>query len=126
MEEVYNYKGRKIFSKVKIPKKEGEYIYFISFPKEKTEERKLVKIGTTNNIMRRMKEHSKNYNTDIIIEWISSAYSKWTTLRVEDKMKRFWIEKPFWQWVRNDRFLIPNSISKITITVKKDYSFEIE
>lgn len=126
METIYNWRDRKILSKVPIPKKKGDYLYFISFPDERTEEKKLVKIGTTNDIIRRMKEHQKYYNTTILIEWISPAYSKWTTLRIEDRMKKFWIEKPFWQWVRNDRFLIPNSISKITITVKKDYSFEIE
>lgn len=126
MQEIYTCKGRKIFSKVKIPKGKGDFVYFISFPKERKEGKKLVKIGTTNDILRRMKEHSKYYNTDIVIEWISPAYSKWTTLRVEDRMKKFWIEKPFWQWVRNDRFLIPDTVSKITITVRKDYSFEIE
>ena len=126
METIYNWRDRKILSKVPIPKKKGDYLYFISFPDERTEEKKLVKIGTTNDIIRRMKEHQRYYNTTILIEWISPAYSKWTTLRIEDRMKKFWIEKPFWQWVRNDRFLIPNSISKITITVKKDYSFEIE
>lgn len=126
MQEIYTCKGRKIFSKVKIPKGKGDFVYFISFPKERKKGKKLVKIGTTNDILRRMKEHSKYYNTDVVIEWISPAYSKWTTLRVEDRMKKFWIEKPFWQWVRNDRFLIPDTVSKITITVRKDYSFEIE
>lgn len=126
MDTIYNWKDRKILSKVSIPKKKGDYLYFISFPEEKKDGKKLVKIGTTNDIIRRMKEHQKDYNTTILIEWISPAYSKWTTLRVEDKMKKLWIEKQLGEWIRNDRFLIDESIKNIVITVKKDYSFEIE
>lgn len=126
METIYNWRDRKILSKVPIPKKKGDYLYFISFPDERTEEKKLVKIGTTNDIIRRMKEHQKYYNTTILIEWISPAYSKWTTLRIEDRMKKFWIEKDLGEWIRNDRFLIDKDIKNITITVRKSYTFEIE
>ena len=115
METIYNWRDRKILSKVPIPKKKGDYLYFISFPDERTEEKKLVKIGTTNDIIRRMKEHQKYYNTTI-----------WTTLRIEDKMKQFWIEKNLGEWIRNDRFLIDKEVKNITITVRKDYTFEIE
>lgn len=40
METIYNWRGRKILSKVSIPKKKGDYLYFISFPDERTEEKK--------------------------------------------------------------------------------------
>ena len=115
-----------LYTKVPIPEKDGDYIYFLSFPQEGTEEKKLVKIGTTNNIMRRMREHLNYYETDVIIEWISKPYSKWTTLQVEDKFKKIGIQLPLWEWVRNDRFLIPKIFTTITVTVRKDYVFEIE
>ena len=41
-------------------------------------------------------------------------------------MKKFWIEKDLGEWIRNDRFLIDKDIKNITITVRKDYTFEIE
>lgn len=42
METIYNWRGRKVLSKVPLPKKKGEYLYFISFPDERTETKKLV------------------------------------------------------------------------------------
>ena len=76
--------------------------------------------------MRRMREHLNYYKTDVVIEWISKPYSKWTTLQVEDKFKKIGIQLPLWEWVRNDRFLIPKIFTTITVTVRKDYVFEIE
>ena len=61
-------------------KKKVDHLYFIRVgdPSES-----LYKIGTTNNLKRRMHEHEKNYRKPVEVLWVSPAYSKWTTLRVE-------------------------------------------
>ena len=126
MKVVYqNKKGVKIYSKRKIPQK-GEYVYFLSFPKLKKDKKKIVKIGTTNDIMRRMKEHLKYYDTDIVIEWISKDYRHFTTLRVEENMKELWKQNADWEYMKNDRFIIPEDEKEIVIKVRKEYMFYIE
>lgn len=112
----------------KLPKKLGDYIYFIKLiPLPGTHRRAAHKIGTTNSPLSRMKEHLRYYKFEYNIEilWISPAYSKYTTLRIEDKMKRWWIEANQWEYIRNDRFIIPDSVKEVTITVKKDYIIRI-
>ena len=59
-----------------------DHIYFIRIG---APEDNLYKIGTTNNLRRRMREHSRNYKKPIEVLWVSPAYSKWTTLRVEER-----------------------------------------
>lgn len=100
-------------------KKKGEYIYFIRIgePQER-----LFKIGTTNNIKRRMKEHEKTYHKKITVLWISSPYSKYTTLRVEDNMINKWKEEGVFKYIRNDRFVIPPWINKVKIKVRKEWT----
>jgi hypothetical protein len=54
--EIYSHKknGLKIFSRVPIPKKSGDYVYFIKIGDDR-----LYKIGTTNRHLQRIKEHMK-------------------------------------------------------------------
>lgn len=109
-----------------IPMKEGEYLYFIRLLNRRTRE-PTYKIGTTKNILRRMKEHLREYSFeyDIQILWISPSYSKFTTLRVEHKTKEKWKHMEGWQHIREDRFKIPSFIQEIKITVRKDYIIQI-
>lgn len=99
-----------------------EYIYIIRIgePAER-----LFKIGTTNNINRRMKEHKRAYKKDIEILGVIALTSKYTTLRVESKMIEKWKTFENWVYKRNDRFIIPEDVKQITITVRKDYIFNI-
>lgn len=121
MDKIYqNKKGHKLFSAQKIPTKTGDYLYFL-----KIGENRMFKIGTSNNILRRMKEHLKYYEENIRILWISPKYSKYTTLRIEDKQKGYWREFEDWEYVNNDRFIIPEKVEEITITVRKDYKIKI-
>ena len=123
MDKIYNGRKYKIFSRVKVPKKKGDYLYFIRIGEEPS---RLYKIGTTNDILRRMKEHAKYYGEKIFILWVSPTYSKYTTLRVEDKMKKWWIEHTNWDYKENDRFTIPVEVTDVTITVRKDYNIQLE
>lgn len=117
--------GRHIYSRVDIPKSKGDYLYFIRIGQTQF---RLHKIGTTDDIMRRMKEHvsKTGYDEDIYILWISHKYSKYTTLRIEDRMKKWWIENTDWEYLRNDRFIIPESVKNIDITVRKVWHIPLE
>lgn len=100
---------------IKIPK--GDCIYFIKIGDTKD---RLFKIGTTNRLKDRMKEHIDSYKKDIEILFISPKYSKYTTLRVEDRTKELFKQLGY-DYIRNDRFIIPPQVEEITIKVRKEY-----
>ena len=102
-------------------KKKVDHIYFIRVgdPSEN-----LYKIGTTNNLKRRMREHEKNYQKPIEVLWVSPAYSKWTTLRVETATIEQWKQLEGFEYIRNDRFISNPTIRAVTIKVKKEWVVE--
>ena len=124
MNKIYKSKknGKAIFTKVDLPKKKGDYLYFLKIGQDI----QLYKIGTTNDVLRRMKEHVKYYNEDITILWVSPKYSKYTTLRVEDRMKEKWIAEGQWEYHNNDRFTIPKGTKEVRIVVKKEWVIQLE
>lgn len=110
----------RVFSNCKLPKKSerGEYVYVITihYP-----DRNVFKIGTTNDIRRRIYEHLGSYKEDITICWISPHYSKYTTLRVEDRNKDRYKQNIDLGYIRNDRFSYPIAINEVIVKVKKEY-----
>ena len=102
--------------------KNKEYIYFIRIGEPAA---RLFKIGTTNNIDRRMKEHKRAYKKDIEILGIIALTSKYTTLRVEQRMIEKWKTFDGWTYKRNDRFIIPEDVQEVVITVRKDYKIRL-
>ena len=98
--------------------KNKEYIYFIRIGEPAD---RLFKIGTTNNIKRRMSEHKRTYQKDIEILGTIAVTSKYTTLRVEENMISEWKNKKGWVYKRNDRFIIPEDVQSISIKVRKEY-----
>lgn len=98
--------------------KKKDYVYFIRIgdPSEN-----LYKIGTTNNIRRRMKEHEVAYKKSVQVLWVSPPYSKWTTLRVEERTKELWKTFEGFRYIRNDRFIIDPTIRTVTIKVRKNW-----
>ena len=113
----------KLTSKENERKKNKYYIYFVRIgePSER-----LFKIGTTNNMDRRMKEHKRYYKKDITVLGTIPVTSEYTTLRVEKQTKEFWRENfPEWQYMRNDRFIIPEDVKEIEIKVRKIYRFAV-
>ena len=129
METIYTHRTKRntISSNMPIPTKEGNYIYFIrlvpicgGIPR--------YKIGTTNRPLQRLKEHLKNYKYEFNIEvlWFSPRYSSVeTTTRVERRMIRFWSEFLGWEYIPNDRFILPDDVAEISIRVRKDYFIRI-
>lgn len=110
-----------IYSSIKLPEEGKNYLYFIKIGQEN-----LYKIGTTNRPLERMKEHLRYYKEDIYIYWFSRAYSKYTTLRVEDKTKEKWKGRKNFSYKQNDRFYIEDSVKSVTVQVKNKFKIYLK
>lgn len=95
-----------------------DHVYFIRIGNPAAN---LYKIGTTNNIKRRMRQHERYYGKSIEVLWISPAYSKYTTLRVEEKTIENWRNLEGFEYIRNDRFIIDPKIRTVRIKVRKEW-----
>ena len=84
----------------------------------------LYKVGSTNNIERRMYELERYYKKSVTVLWTSPAYSKYTALRIEEQTIESLKNITGFSWIRKDRFIIDPSIHKITIKVKKEWTIE--
>lgn len=117
-------KNVRVFSDKKLPKKSerGEYVYLITihYP-----DKNVFKIGTTNNVERRIYEHLGNYKEDITVCWVSPRYSKYTTHRVEDRNKDTYKKNVSLGYIRNDRFSYPIELDEVMVKVKKEYKIPL-
>lgn len=109
-------------STLKEKENKKEYIYFIRIGEPAD---RLFKIGTTNNIKRRMKEHERTYQKNVEVLGTIAVTSKYTTLRVEENMISEWKNNEGWEYKRNDRFIIPEDVKSVTIKVRKEYIINI-
>lgn len=98
------------------------------------ENRFMLKIGTTNNLERRQKEHTRNYRNasrfrmpiDKEFQYILSIpLSKYNTLRYEDVNRTRWIEQDFGVFVANDRFWVLDFPKDLTIKIRKEYKIDL-
>ena len=90
----------------------------------------IVKIGTTNNLERRRKEHTRNYkkspnctmpqDSEFEYDWYLPL-SKYNTLRYEDSNKIKWKEKQLGDYMRNDRFRCETKPDFVEIEIRKKY-----
>ena len=91
----------------------------------------ILKVGTTNNLERRRKEHTRKYHktpnyplpldSEFEYDW-HIALSKYNTLRYEDKTKARWQEDNIGEYVRNDRFMCgADKPEYVEITIRKTY-----
>lgn len=92
--------------------------------------RYILKIGTTNNLDRRKKEHTRNYKKSpefTMPESESFHYdwwlklSKYNTLRYEDINRALWQEMGIGEFIRNDRFYVTEKPEMVTVTIRKTY-----
>lgn len=91
----------------------------------------ILKIGTTNDLDRRQKEHTRNYHKaeehrlpkteKFEYDW-HTKLSKYNTLRYEDRNRQAWQESGIGEYVRNDRFRCPSKPKQVTITIRKEYT----
>lgn len=90
----------------------------------------ILKIGTTNDLERRRKEHTRNYkkspnytlpqNSEFVYDW-NIPLSKYNTLRYEDKNREMWQNENIGEFVRNDRFCCVQKPQKVAIKIRKVY-----
>lgn len=90
----------------------------------------ILKIGTTNDLERRRKEHNRNYRKspeytlpadgEFTYLW-NRPLSKYNTLRYEDRNRAKWQEEQVGNFVRNDRFVLNEIPPQVEITIRKTY-----
>ena len=94
----------------------------------------VLKVGTTNNLNRRRKEHNRAYTktphyplaegTEFEYDWYLPL-SKYNTLRYEDKNRKMWQEMAIGEFVRNDRFVIAEELAEVEIKIRKTYKIAL-
>ena len=86
--------------------------------------RYILKIGTTNNLDRRQKEHNRNYDSNFEYDWFLPL-SKYNTIRYEDKNREMWQNANIGEFIRNDRFLLYNVPKQVEIKIRKTYTIPL-
>lgn len=99
-----------------------------------TDGNKILKIGTTDDIIRRGYEHNCNYRKAKVYTmpreekfhfiW-KLPLSKYNTLRYEDNNKALWQEMRIGEYIRNDRFVISEELTEVEIKIKKVYKIAL-
>ena len=95
-----------------------------------TENRFILKIGTTCDLDRRQKEHNRNYKKspnftmpadgEFVYLW-HRPLSKYNTLRYEDRNRQLWQDNGIGEFVRNDRFVLYNVPKYVEVKIRKIY-----
>ena len=94
----------------------------------------VLKIGTTNNLARRRREHNTNYRKspnytmpkENSFEYLwSHKLSKYNTLRYEDRNRELWQEMEIGEFVRNDRFVLCNVPKFVPVKIRKTYQIAL-
>ena len=111
---------------------EKEYLYvgyYIS-----TEKEFVLKIGTTCDLERRRREHTRNYrrtpyhtmppDEEFHYIWYIQL-SKYNTLRYEDRNRQLWQEMGIGEFVRNDRFILSIVPNFVPVKIRKTYQIAL-
>lgn len=120
--------GRKFRPKYQKMKKEKEFLYIGHYIDENG--RYILKVGTTNDLKRRKREHERNYKKshenrmpadgEFIYDW-TLKLSKYNTLRYEDKTRTTWQAEGIGEYIRNDRFFCERKPKEVKVTIRKTY-----
>lgn len=110
------------------PERKKEFLYVGHYID--TKGRYILKIGTTNDLDRRRKQHTINYrkvkkytmppNDEFVYDWYIKL-SKYNTLRFEDLNRKKWQQIGIGEFVRNDRFACAEKPQKVEVTIRKTY-----
>ena len=94
----------------------------------------ILKIGTTNDLDRRQKEHTRNYKKSpnytmpadgaFEYDWYLPL-SKYNTLRYEDRNRQLWQEQGVGEFVRNDRFYCPIKPNIVEVAIRRTYQIAL-
>ena len=94
----------------------------------------VLKIGTTKDLDRRRKEHTKNYRQakrhtlppESTFEYIwHKPLSKYNTIRYEDSNRENWKNLGIGEFVRNDRFVLSEGVNHVSIRIRKEYEITL-
>ena len=95
----------------------------------------ILKVGTTNDLDRRRKEHNRNYKKspnytmpqggEFVYDF-SLPLSKYNTLRYEDKTRQRWQDEGIGEFVRNDRFYCKKKPKTVKVTIRKTYEIRLD
>lgn len=94
----------------------------------------ILKVGTTNDLQRRQKEHTRNYRKNKTYTLPTSAefaydwhlpLSKYNTLRYESRTKENWKKENFGTFLRNDRFVCAEKPIQVEVTIRKTYKISL-
>lgn len=90
----------------------------------------ILKIGTTNDLKRRRKEHCRNYrkakahtlpqDSEFVYDF-HLRLSKYNTLRYEDENRQKWQNMGVGEFIRNDRFVCAHRPQTVEIKIRKTY-----
>ena len=99
-----------------------------------TEGEYILKIGTTNDLDRRKKEHTRNYrratkytmpkDQEFVYDW-QLPLSKYNTIRYEDRNKARWQDERVGEYVRNDRFVCAVKPTEVAVQIRKEYKITL-
>lgn len=112
--------------------KEKEFLYVGYYVD--TNNQMILKIGTTNDLERRAKEHTRNYRrakthtmpADEIFHYLwNCPLSKYNTLRYEDSNREMWKELGIGEFIRNDRFILCNVPKSVPVKIRKTYQISL-
>jgi hypothetical protein len=96
--------------------------------------RYILKVGTTNNLKRRKREHETNYKKaaenrmppdgSFVFDWFLPL-SKYNTLRYEDRTRSAWQAAKIGEYIRNDRFFCEVKPDYVQVTIRKTYTIPL-
>lgn len=111
---------------------EKEFLYVGYY--HDTDGKKVLKIGTTDDLIRRGYEHNNKYRKakkhtmprDEKFHYIwTHKLSRYNTRRYEDKNKEIWQGLGIGEYVRNDRFIIDENLAEVEIKIRKVYKIAL-
>lgn len=106
-----------------------EYLYVGHY--YDSEGRYILKIGTTNDLSRRLRQHNRKYKlceTNSLLSTDSFVYDWYTqltrenTLKYESLNKELWKEVGYGHYIPNDRFIFEKKPLLCEIKIRKTYT----
>ena len=96
---------------------------------------RILKIGTTNDLKVRRRQHNDYYRNKTKNHIMSSSssfeyiwthkLSRYNTKRYEDKNRDLWQEMGIGKFLRNDRFVVSEELEEVEITIRKTYKIAL-
>lgn len=107
---------------------EKEYLYVGHYID--TKGNYILKVGTTNNLKKRQRQHNTKYKTaancpmaqdsSFEYDW-HIELSKYNTLRFEDRTRAKWKEEQIGKFITKDRFLCEEKPTVVQVVIRKTY-----